>query len=245
MGKIRLLIGGLVVMMGIGGVAMAGSLEPPGPPAETMFDLDFIGNKVAIIQLITQETEMISNNTYQELVYTVEPTLDLVDYKTDILMLNGSVTGKFLIPSWWETSSPISSANATDTEIRMFHLAGLGDVDGGPLTGFPSDSLAFGAYLYLFDPNGDILTSDTATQVCNPCTFNFNETHSFEIIRIQDLVDAAGGFAGPDQSGSAIVVLNNWVENFALTVEVISTHSSALEVTRSSVTPIQMRAVAP
>jgi len=246
MGKIRLLIGGLVVVMSMGGIAMAGNLEPPGPPGPTMWDLGLIAT---IVDENQGNIDDILYNLDNEVIPTLElevvPNLENVQYVTDVILHNMSQTGKFLIPSWWETSSPISSANATDTEIRMFHLAGLENVDGGSLTAFPTNSLAFGAYLYLFDETGAILESGTASEVCNPCTFNFNETTPFQIIRIQDLVDAAGGFAGPDQSGSAIVALNNWVENFALTVEVVSTHSSALEVTRSSVTPIQMRAVTP
>ena len=112
-------------------------------------------------------------------------------------ILNRSVLKSFFI------AGPGTTANqprATDTEILLTYTAGL--------AGMTSGSGAATA-LFLFDGNGEPLTSGTGEVVCAPCLYQTGGTAPRRTtIVIDDLIMAHGGFGTSQQTKQGFVVFD-------------------------------------
>lgn len=83
-------------------------------------------------------------------------------------------------------------------------------------TQFTFDTTIFATYtgastattqLFLYSATGSPLTANAGTAVCNPCTFDLTTSSRKVSIRMDDLIQAAGGFASPDELKTSFALL--------------------------------------
>ena len=106
----------------------------------------------------------------------------------DARPLGGDLSAsKFLLPDIAEEKgTPTGTPAGSDTMLAVMNGSSIGGIFGTP------DSTAV-ADLFLFDDAGGLMTGLTGN-VCDPCTFNLAPGQKVMIV-IEDLINAAGGFA--------------------------------------------------
>lgn len=122
----------------------------------------------------------------------------------------------FVFPHLLEQAGGILDAtNTFDTQIYVTYAGGK--------TGGPSPGGSVQVDLYLFDTaTGDVMKSNSNTDVCNPCTFVLDDTSPKASPLIDDLIVAAGGFASPVQNACALLVATG--NTGGLAIEALTIH---------------------
>lgn len=124
-------------------------------------------------------------------------------------ILSKAVLKSFFIASPGNTAT---DPHATDVEILLTYTAGL--------AGMPSEA-GTTTRLYLYDDEGEPLTSGTGQVVCAPCVFASGGAAPRRMtISVDDLILARGGFSSGNQAQAGFVVLDIFDDADHLTAEV-------------------------
>lgn len=141
----------------------------------------------------------------------------------------GPTSGIYVFPIVSETSGTIASPNEFDTSIQMAYVAGLAGIPAGA---------GVSVSLYLFDDaTGQALTAMGGAPVCSPCALTMGSAPEKQIFQIQNLVEAAGGFATSVITACGVLVTSGDIDNFAAAGYVINSHTGPLDISALAYAP--------
>ena len=136
-------------------------------------------------------------------------------------VLPGDAAAKvFVVPHVLEAFGTVANTQFTfDTNMYMTY----GNLPGGPGLGSSVD-------MYLYNNNGTVMQSQTFQDVCNPCSYQVGAGNpSSAWARIDNLLMAAGGFAGA-KTGFAVLSVGGNDPDAVRAVSIISnSHTSAFD----------------
>ncbi len=112
-------------------------------------------------------------------------------------------------------------------------LTGQGLKDGAAAAG-AKDAPEVAVHLYLYNNNGQPATSAMGTPIANPATFTVGPTNPMAAIRLETLIQDAGGFASPIFLGFVVLSIDSgdW-NDVAVDAYIVHSHTGPgdLEVT--------------
>jgi len=141
----------------------------------------------------------------------------------------------FSFPHVLETSGRISDTQFTfDTTVFVTYTPGLAGTSAGD-----------GAHVDLFlydEPGAGIMKSGTGVDVCNPCQFTLDQNVRKQSVRVDDLIEKAGGFGGQrTKLGYAVIVVTGAdPDGVMLQGFVVNSHSSASDLSMYGSTPQEL-----
>ncbi len=152
----------------------------------------------------------------------------------------------FVIPHVLEQSgSTLTTPFTFDTEVFAVYTGGLAGITG---TGGAT------VELYLFDQTTGLPMQGGSGSVCNPCTFGVNSSQRKQSIRVEDLIQAAGGYGGSNaRLGYGVLVVGGAdADKVAVQGFIVNSHSSSFDLsvfgfepTPITATPLANSAVSP
>ena len=136
----------------------------------------------------------------------------------------------FILPHILETNGTISNTQFTfDNTINVTYAAGLGGLAAGP-----------GATLNLYLINSDgagFWEGAADAYVCAPCQFTLDGANRKENIRLENLINAAGGFNFGSKTGYALLELDGDVDAVSMTSYISNSHTSAFDLSVAITVP--------
>jgi hypothetical protein len=124
-----------------------------------------------------------------------------------------------------------------DHTLFAFYGSGLAGTAGG--AGATVD-------LYLYDNSTGNPLQTFGHDVCNPCTYYLGVTAPRKAtIRIEDLINAQGGFDTPVKLGFGVIVVGGDAGGVSLESDIINSHTSAFDASFLSIPPLRLRSEDP
>lgn len=100
--------------------------------------------------------------------------------------------------------------------------------------------------LYLYDNSAGNPLKTNGNDVCNPCSFNLGAaTPRSATIRVEDLINAQGGFDAAIKLGFGVIVVGGDPGGVSLESTIINSHTSVFDVSILSLPPIRLRSEDP
>lgn len=110
---------------------------------------------------------------------------------------------RLTIPTFSEKNGLVSEASGnSDTWLKFFYTGGIGGL---------ADTSNAQVDVYLYGNDGQPLSSATGGAVCNPCSYTVSAASRAAELRIEDKIDAAGGFASASatSTGFGVIVIDS------------------------------------
>lgn len=126
----------------------------------------------------------------------------------------------FIVPHVIETNGTTINPNQFDTSFEAVYTAGL--VDGEPISNATVN-------VYLLNNAGAPIMSATANPVCNPCVFGLNAATRQLGNSFDNLINAAGGFAGGVVVGFALFEVTGDDDHVEISAATVNSHTSAFD----------------
>jgi hypothetical protein len=153
----------------------------------------------------------------------------------DEVTTGGSDHRTFILPHVLEQAGTIANTQFTfDNTINVTYAAGLGGLPAGP--GASID-------LYLIDSDGaGFWEGADDVYVCAPCHFDLDANNRKEIIRLESLILAAGGFGFTSKTGYALIEVGGDPGAVSMRSYVTNSHTSAFDVSMAMMVPEEITA---
>jgi hypothetical protein len=148
----------------------------------------------------------------------------------DEVSTGGSNHRTFILPHVLESNGTISNTQFTfDNTINVTYAAGLAGLPAGP-----------GATLDLYLINSDgagFWEGADDVYVCAPCQFTVDGANRKENIRLESLINAAGGFNFGSKTGYALIEVDGDADAVSMTSYVSNAHTSAFDLSIAMMVP--------
>jgi hypothetical protein len=153
----------------------------------------------------------------------------------DEVSTGGSNHKTFILPHVVEQNGTIANTQFTfDNTINVTYAAGLAGLPAGP-----------GATLNLYLINSDgagFWEGASNAYVCAPCQFTVDAANRKENIRLESLINAAGGFNFGSKTGYALIEVDGDVDAVSMRSYVSNSHTSAFDISMSMMVPEEITA---
>ena len=144
-----------------------------------------------------------------------------------------AVSKVYVMPHFLEKKGLTTNTDFTfDTTVFMTYMTGVLSGGGTPTT----------VELYLYKNNGDLMTADGGTVVCNPCVRNLSDTKRKESYRLDDLIVARGGFPNNKViTGYGLIVVGGDPDGVSLQGFVTNAHTSPFDLSVFGFDPVPLQ----
>ena len=193
---------------------------------------DFLGSKngFAVMNLGGSNPEAVGGVGQISNSHTSAFDLSFYFEPLDEVSTGGSSHKTFILPHILESNGTIGNTQFTfDNVINVTYAAGLGGLPAGP-----------GATLNLYLINNDgagFWEGASDVYVCAPCQFTVDAANRKENIRLETLINAAGGFNFGSKTGYALIELDGDVDAVSMTSYISNSHQSAADLSMAAMVP--------